>query len=99
MLAGKFQVITFEELIAIALDAPRVVGIYREIENPVFINEHVSFFSIPSFFLLFLVSYCNDQFSLKNLLAAFIKSNIIMKKYRFNLIQAIISRFSISSIF
>uniref|UniRef100_A0A7N2MS89 glycerophosphodiester phosphodiesterase n=1 Tax=Quercus lobata TaxID=97700 RepID=A0A7N2MS89_QUELO len=38
---GKFTVITFEEYILIALDAPRVVGIYPEIKNPVFINEHV----------------------------------------------------------
>ncbi|XP_031404696.1 glycerophosphodiester phosphodiesterase GDPD6-like [Punica granatum] len=38
---GKFKIITFEEFIAIALDAPRVVGIYPEIKNPVFINEHV----------------------------------------------------------
>ncbi|KAK4779099.1 hypothetical protein SAY86_006627 [Trapa natans] len=38
---GKFQIITFEEFIAIALDAPRVVGIYPEIKNPAFINEHV----------------------------------------------------------
>ncbi|GAU36040.1 hypothetical protein TSUD_208100 [Trifolium subterraneum] len=32
---GKFQIITFEEFINIALDAPRVVGIYPEIKNPV----------------------------------------------------------------
>ncbi|XP_047160421.1 glycerophosphodiester phosphodiesterase GDPD6-like isoform X1 [Vigna umbellata] len=38
---GKFQIITFEEFINIALDAPRVVGIYPEIKNPVFINQHV----------------------------------------------------------
>lgn len=38
---GKFQIITFEEYIAIALDATRVVGIYPEIKNPVFINERV----------------------------------------------------------
>jgi len=38
---GKFTIITFEEYILIALDAPRVVGIYPEIKNPVFINEHV----------------------------------------------------------
>ncbi|KAF7806267.1 glycerophosphodiester phosphodiesterase GDPD6 [Senna tora] len=38
---GKFEIITFEEYISIALDAPRVVGIYPEIKNPVFINQHV----------------------------------------------------------
>ncbi|XP_038678758.1 glycerophosphodiester phosphodiesterase GDPD6-like [Tripterygium wilfordii] len=38
---GKFPIITFEEFIAIALDAPRIVGIYPEIKNPVFINQHV----------------------------------------------------------
>uniref|UniRef100_A0A1D1ZB77 glycerophosphodiester phosphodiesterase n=1 Tax=Anthurium amnicola TaxID=1678845 RepID=A0A1D1ZB77_9ARAE len=38
---GKFQIITFEEFIAIAVDASRVVGIYPEIKNPVFINQHV----------------------------------------------------------
>ncbi|KAJ7978737.1 Glycerophosphodiester phosphodiesterase [Quillaja saponaria] len=38
---GKFSIITFEEFISIALDAPRVVGIYPEIKNPVFINQHV----------------------------------------------------------
>ncbi|CAN6470192.1 unnamed protein product [Victoria cruziana] len=38
---GKFPILTFEEYIAIALDAPRTVGIYPEIKNPVFINEHV----------------------------------------------------------
>ncbi|GLU12501.1 hypothetical protein SLE2022_291760 [Rubroshorea leprosula] len=38
---GKFPIITFEEYIAIALDAPRVVGIYPEIKNPVFINQQV----------------------------------------------------------
>ncbi|RDX97663.1 Glycerophosphodiester phosphodiesterase GDPD5, partial [Mucuna pruriens] len=38
---GMFQIITFEEFISIALDAPRVVGIYPEIKNPVLINQHV----------------------------------------------------------
>ncbi|RWR72878.1 glycerophosphodiester phosphodiesterase GDPD6-like protein [Cinnamomum micranthum f. kanehirae] len=38
---GKFSIITFEEYISIALDAHRVVGIYPEIKNPVFINQHV----------------------------------------------------------
>ncbi|KAL9326352.1 hypothetical protein ACSQ67_006997 [Phaseolus vulgaris] len=38
---GKFQIITFEEFITIALQAPRVVGIYPEIKNPVYINQHV----------------------------------------------------------
>ncbi|XP_052176195.1 glycerophosphodiester phosphodiesterase GDPD6-like [Diospyros lotus] len=38
---GKYQIITFEEYIAIALDASRVVGIYPEIKNPVFINQQV----------------------------------------------------------
>ncbi|KAJ9163519.1 hypothetical protein P3X46_023178 [Hevea brasiliensis] len=38
---GKFSIITFEEFISIALDAPRVVGIYPEMKNPVFINQHV----------------------------------------------------------
>ncbi|KAL8457612.1 hypothetical protein ACS0TY_034657 [Phlomoides rotata] len=38
---GKFSISTFEEFISIALDAPRVVGIYPEIKNPVFINQHV----------------------------------------------------------
>ena len=40
--SGKFPIITFEEFIEIALDANRVVGIYPEMKNPVFINEHVS---------------------------------------------------------
>lgn len=38
---GKYKIITFEEYISIALDAPRVVGIYPEIKNPVLINQHV----------------------------------------------------------
>ncbi|KAJ8752731.1 hypothetical protein K2173_007041 [Erythroxylum novogranatense] len=38
---GKFPIITFDEFISIALEAPRVVGIYPEIKNPVFINQHV----------------------------------------------------------
>ncbi|KAI4340151.1 hypothetical protein MLD38_025016 [Melastoma candidum] len=38
---GKFSIITFEEYIMIALNAKRVVGIYPEIKNPVFINERV----------------------------------------------------------
>ncbi|XP_020257570.1 glycerophosphodiester phosphodiesterase GDPD6-like isoform X2 [Asparagus officinalis] len=38
---GKFSIITFEEFIAIALDADRVVGIYPEIKNPILINQHV----------------------------------------------------------
>ncbi|XP_021772827.1 glycerophosphodiester phosphodiesterase GDPD6-like [Chenopodium quinoa] len=38
---GKFPIITFEEYISIALDAPRIVGIYPEMKSPVFINEHV----------------------------------------------------------
>lgn len=38
---GKFPIITFEEYISIALDAPRIVGIYPEIKDPVFINKHV----------------------------------------------------------
>ncbi|PKA64409.1 putative glycerophosphoryl diester phosphodiesterase 3 [Apostasia shenzhenica] len=38
---GKFQIITFEEFISIALAANRVVGIYPEIKNPIFVNRHV----------------------------------------------------------
>ncbi|XP_057517328.1 glycerophosphodiester phosphodiesterase GDPD6-like isoform X1 [Amaranthus tricolor] len=38
---GKFPIITFEDYISIALDAPRVVGIYPEIKSPVFVNKHV----------------------------------------------------------
>ncbi|XP_070667712.1 glycerophosphodiester phosphodiesterase GDPD5-like isoform X2 [Malus domestica] len=38
---GKYPIITFEEFISIALDSPRVVGIYPEIKNPVLINQHV----------------------------------------------------------
>ncbi|CAF1788857.1 unnamed protein product, partial [Brassica oleracea] len=38
---GKFPIITLDEYIAIALDATRVVGIYPEIKNPVFINQQV----------------------------------------------------------
>lgn len=38
---GKYQIITFEEYILIALYADRTVGIYPEIKNPVFINQHV----------------------------------------------------------
>ncbi|XP_027151700.1 glycerophosphodiester phosphodiesterase GDPD6-like [Coffea eugenioides] len=38
---GKFSIIIFEDFISIALGAPRVVGIYPEIKNPVFVNQHV----------------------------------------------------------
>ncbi|KAL5723250.1 glycerophosphodiester phosphodiesterase [Ranunculus cassubicifolius] len=38
---GQYTIITFEEFISIALDAPRVVGIYPEIKNPVLINQRV----------------------------------------------------------
>ncbi|XP_074574175.1 glycerophosphodiester phosphodiesterase GDPD6-like [Curcuma longa] len=38
---GKFSIITFDEFIAIALDANRIVGIYPEIKDPVFINQRV----------------------------------------------------------
>ncbi|XP_022885382.1 glycerophosphodiester phosphodiesterase GDPD6-like isoform X2 [Olea europaea var. sylvestris] len=38
---GKFSIITFEEFISIALDADRIVGIYPEMKNPVFINQRV----------------------------------------------------------
>ncbi|PWA62084.1 PLC-like phosphodiesterases superfamily protein [Artemisia annua] len=38
---GKYPLITFEEYIQIAIDAPRVVGIYPEIKNPVLMNQHV----------------------------------------------------------
>ncbi|KAF5796898.1 putative glycerophosphodiester phosphodiesterase [Helianthus annuus] len=38
---GKFPIITFEEYIQIALNAPRVVGIYPEIKNPILMNQHV----------------------------------------------------------
>jgi len=38
---GKYKIITFEEYILIALYADRIVGIYPEIKNPVFINQHV----------------------------------------------------------
>lgn len=41
-ISGKYPIITFEEFIAIAHDAPRVVGIYPEIKNPVLMNQHVS---------------------------------------------------------
>ncbi|KAL6885834.1 hypothetical protein ACP4OV_010095 [Aristida adscensionis] len=43
---GKYQIITFDEYILIALYADRVVGIYPEIKNPVFINQHVSSFDM-----------------------------------------------------
>ncbi|XP_071702956.1 glycerophosphodiester phosphodiesterase GDPD6-like [Rutidosis leptorrhynchoides] len=38
---GKFPIITFEEYIQIAIDSPRVVGIYPEIKNPILMNQHV----------------------------------------------------------
>ncbi|KQK14255.1 hypothetical protein BRADI_1g14980v3 [Brachypodium distachyon] len=38
---GKYKIITFDEYILIALFANRVVGIYPEIKNPIFINQHV----------------------------------------------------------
>lgn len=38
---GKYQIITFEEFIKIALNAERIVGIYPEIKSPVFVNKHV----------------------------------------------------------
>ncbi|PON70543.1 Glycerophosphoryl diester phosphodiesterase [Parasponia andersonii] len=50
---GKFSIITFEEFIHIALDAPRVVGIYPEIKDPVFINQHASI-SLEQFYDLFI---------------------------------------------
>ncbi|KAM0877346.1 hypothetical protein ACQ4PT_035558 [Festuca glaucescens] len=37
----KYKIITFDEFIMIALYADRVVGIYPEMKNPIFINEHV----------------------------------------------------------
>ena len=45
-ITGKYQIITFEEYILIALYADRIVGIYPEIKNPVFINQHVSSFDM-----------------------------------------------------
>lgn len=44
LIIGKYQIITFEEYILIALYADRVVGIYPEIKDPIFINKHVSIF-------------------------------------------------------
>ncbi|MCL7048703.1 hypothetical protein MKW94_030058, partial [Papaver nudicaule] len=38
---SKFSIITFEEYISVALDAPRVVGIYPEIKDPISTNKHV----------------------------------------------------------
>ncbi|CAN6298597.1 unnamed protein product [Urochloa humidicola] len=38
---GMYEIITFEEYILIALYANRVVGIYPEIKDPIFINQHV----------------------------------------------------------
>ncbi|VAH02915.1 unnamed protein product [Triticum turgidum subsp. durum] len=37
----KYNILTFDEFILIALHADRVVGIYPEIKNPIFINQHV----------------------------------------------------------
>ena len=47
-IAGKYQIITFEEYILIALYANRVVGIYPEIKNPIFINQHVGGFNLTN---------------------------------------------------
>ncbi|CAA7043229.1 unnamed protein product [Microthlaspi erraticum] len=38
---GKYPIITFDEFLTIAREAPRVVGIYPEIKNPVLMNQHV----------------------------------------------------------
>ncbi|MCO5585839.1 hypothetical protein L7F22_039772 [Adiantum nelumboides] len=38
----RYPIIRFEEYIEIALNASRIVGIYPEMKNPVFINEHVT---------------------------------------------------------
>ncbi|KAF8674485.1 hypothetical protein HU200_048321 [Digitaria exilis] len=43
----RYEIITFEEFILIALYANRVVGIYPEIKNPIFINQH-SYYEITS---------------------------------------------------
>ncbi|KAE8775391.1 Glycerophosphoryl diester phosphodiesterase [Hordeum vulgare] len=40
-ISGKYNILTFDEFILIALHADRVVGIYPEIKNPIFINQHV----------------------------------------------------------
>ena len=42
MISGKYPIISFEHFIEIALNASRVVGIYPELKNPVFIKEHVN---------------------------------------------------------
>lgn len=71
---GKFQIITFEEFIAVALDAPRVIGIYPEIKNPVFINEHVN----VSFMSLFAFSQLSKWSALSwELLGKINRSNVI----------------------
>ncbi|XP_027121488.1 glycerophosphodiester phosphodiesterase GDPD6-like isoform X4 [Coffea arabica] len=44
---GKFPIITFKEFISIALDAPRVVGIYPEIKNPAMVNQY-SYWEVTS---------------------------------------------------
>lgn len=48
VLTGKYTIITFEDYISIALNAKRVVGIYPEIKNPTFINQHVSISNLYS---------------------------------------------------
>ncbi|KAI4968622.1 hypothetical protein ZWY2020_045952 [Hordeum vulgare] len=37
----KYDILTFDEFILIALHADRVVGVYPEIKSPIFINQHV----------------------------------------------------------
>jgi hypothetical protein len=47
-IAGKYNILTFDEFILIALHADRVVGIYPEIKNPIFINQHVGDFNLTN---------------------------------------------------
>ena len=60
-ITGKYQIITFEEYILIALYADRIVGIYPEIKNPIFINQHVSSSDMTNYKEILLMEYNNEH--------------------------------------
>ncbi|KAB1206795.1 Ninja-family protein AFP2 [Morella rubra] len=78
---GKYTIITFEDYISIALNAKRVVGIYPEIKNPTFINQHIKWADGKKFEDKFVATLKKYGYSGKYLSKEWLKQPVFIQSF------------------
>ncbi|KAL2935501.1 Glycerophosphodiester phosphodiesterase GDPD6 [Bienertia sinuspersici] len=78
---GKFPIIKFEDYISIALNASRVVGIYPEIKDPIFINKHVKWSNGKKFEDVFMDTLKNHGYKGSYMSKAWLKQPCFIQSF------------------